>query len=32
MDIDYDNGGEGIEFRQFQLAYNGPRIWFAYSW
>ena len=32
MDIDYDNDGEGIEFRQFKLAYNGPRVWFAYSW
>ena len=32
MDIDYDNGGEGIEFRQFKLAYDGPRVWFAYSW
>jgi hypothetical protein len=32
MDIDYDNDGEGVEFRQFQLAYNGPRVWFAYSW
>jgi hypothetical protein len=32
MDIDYDNGGEGIELRQFKLAYNGPRVWFAYSW
>ena len=32
MDIDYDNGGKGVEFRQFNLAYNGPRVWFAYSW
>jgi hypothetical protein len=32
MDLDYDNGGEGIDFRQFKLAYNGPRVWFAYSW
>jgi len=32
MDIDYDNGGQGIDFRQFSLAYNGPRVWFAYSW
>jgi hypothetical protein len=32
MDIDFDNDGEGIEFRQFELAYNGPRVWFAYSW
>ena len=32
MDLDYDNDGEGIELRQFKLAYNGPRVWFAYSW
>jgi hypothetical protein len=32
MDIDYDNDGEGLAFRQFKLAYNGPRVWFAYSW
>jgi hypothetical protein len=32
MDIDYDNDGEGIAFRQFKLAYSGPRVWFAYSW
>lgn len=31
MDIDYDEG-EGVERRQFNLAYNGPRLWFAYSW
>jgi hypothetical protein len=31
MDLDYDNDGEGIDFRQFELAYNGPRVWFAYS-
>jgi hypothetical protein len=31
MDIDYDNGSEGIELRQFELAYNGPRVWFACS-
>jgi hypothetical protein len=32
MDIDYDNGDAGIDFRQVKLAYNGPRVWFAYSW
>ena len=32
MDIDYDNGEEGVGLRQFDLAYNGPRAWFAYSW
>jgi hypothetical protein len=31
MDIDYDEG-EGVERRQLQLAYSGPRVWFAYSW
>ncbi len=31
MDIDYD-GGEGIERRQMDLAYGGPRVWCAYSW
>jgi hypothetical protein len=31
MDIDYDSG-EGIERKQLQLAYSGPRVWFAYSW
>jgi hypothetical protein len=31
MDIDYDEG-EGIARRQFDLAYNGPRVWLAYSW
>jgi hypothetical protein len=31
MDIDYDKG-EGIERKQLQLAYSGPRVWFAYSW
>jgi hypothetical protein len=31
MDIDYDKG-EGIERRQLDLAYSGPRVWFAYSW
>jgi hypothetical protein len=32
VDIDYDNGAEGIELKQFNLACNGPRAWFAYSW
>lgn len=32
MDIDYDNGEDGPGFRQYQLAYDGPRAWFAYSW
>jgi hypothetical protein len=31
LDIDYDKG-DGIERRQLQLAYSGPRVWFAYSW
>ena len=31
MDVDYDSG-EGIERRQLDLAYSGPRVWFAYSW
>jgi hypothetical protein len=31
MDIDYDKG-EGVERRQLDLAYSGPRLWFAYSW
>lgn len=31
MDIEYDEG-EGIERKQFDLAYDGPRFWFAYSW
>ncbi len=32
MDIDYDNDDEGLGLRQFDLAYDGPRVWFAYSW
>lgn len=32
MDFDYDNGEDGVEFRQYELAYDGPRVWFAYSW
>lgn len=31
MSIDYDEG-EGVERRQLDLAYSGPRVWFAYSW
>jgi hypothetical protein len=31
MDVDYD-GGEGIQSRKLDVAYNGPRVWFAYSW
>jgi hypothetical protein len=31
MDIEYDEG-EGVERKLFDLAYNGPRAWFAYSW
>jgi hypothetical protein len=31
LDVDYD-AGEGIERRQLELAYSGPRVWFAYSW
>jgi hypothetical protein len=31
MDIDFDDG-EGVERRQLELAYSGPRVWFAYSW
>ena len=30
MDIDYEN--EDAPAKVFQLAYNGPRVWFAYSW
>jgi len=32
MDFDYDNGEDGLAFREYQLAYDGPRVWFAYSW
>lgn len=32
MDFDYDNGEDGFDFRQYQLAYNGPRVFLAYSW
>jgi hypothetical protein len=30
-DIDYD-AGEGIERRLMDVAFTGPRVWFAYSW
>ena len=30
MDIDYENDDAPVKV--FQLAYNGPRVWFAYSW
>jgi hypothetical protein len=32
MDIDYDNGGEGLGLKKLELDYSGPRIWAAYSW
>jgi hypothetical protein len=31
MDIDYEKDDTAIP-RRFDLAYNGPRLWFAYSW
>jgi hypothetical protein len=31
MDIDYDNGDERPR-KVIDLAYDGPRLWFAYSW
>jgi hypothetical protein len=31
MDIDYENDDSALP-ETFQLAYNGPRVWFAYSW
>jgi hypothetical protein len=30
--IDYDQGGEGRDRKQVDLAYDGPRVWFAYTW
>ena len=30
-DIDYE-AGEGIERRLMDVAFSGPRVWFAYSW
>jgi hypothetical protein len=31
MDIDYDEGS-GSDRRLYDIAYDGPRAWFAYSW
>jgi len=31
MDIDYDDG-EGGDRQALEIAYDGPRLWFAYSW
>jgi hypothetical protein len=31
MDIDYEKDGTVFP-QKFDLAYNGPRVWFAYSW
>ena len=31
MDIDYDEG-EGLDRQVFEIAYDGPRLWFAYLW
>lgn len=31
MDIDYEEG-EGRDLRKVDLVYQGPRLWFAYSW
>jgi hypothetical protein len=31
MDIDYDKGS-GTDRKLFDLAYDGPRAWFAYAW
>jgi hypothetical protein len=31
MNIDYEED-EGLQRRTFDLAYSGPRFWFAYSW
>jgi hypothetical protein len=31
MNIDYDKGS-GTDRKLFDLAYDGPRAWFAYSW
>ena len=31
FDIDYDDG-DGIERRRMDVAFTGPRVWFAYSW
>jgi len=31
LDVDYEKGS-GLTASNFNLAYNGPRLWFAYSW
>ena len=31
MDIDYDEG-ERVNRKLFDIAYDGPRLWFSYSW
>jgi hypothetical protein len=31
MDIDYDNGDERPR-KLIDVAYDGPRLWFAYAW
>ena len=31
MDIDYEKDDTAVP-QKFDLAYNGPRVWFAYSW
>jgi hypothetical protein len=31
MDIDYDKGS-GTDRKLFNVAYDGPRAWFAYAW
>jgi hypothetical protein len=31
MDIDYERDDTAVP-RRFDLAYNGPRLWFAYAW
>ena len=31
MDIEYDEG-EGLDRQVFAIAYDGPRLWFAYVW
>jgi hypothetical protein len=31
LSIDYDKG-EGADRKLFDVAYDGPRAWFAYAW
>jgi hypothetical protein len=31
MDIDYDEG-QGLHRKLFDIAYDGPRVWFSYCW